>query len=178
MMWDRKSWLTYLTVLVITVVVLIAGQLLWHQYAVAKPLDKGLQQVQGVEAANWEEGGRNSDAAVLDVTLGGVENLQKTYMAINDTARQALGRKAFRVVLRDHRSPELENLDYQIQYSVQEAMVSGNFTAMAAAVQKAAEGAKTAAKIYVDNQYVYIQLTKDRDALYTVVPRHGSEEVK
>ena len=178
MMWDRNNWLTYGAVLVVTVIILVCGQFIWNKYAIAKPLDKGLQQVQGVEAASWEDG-KNSENVALNITLDQVDNLQKTYGEITDTAKQVLGHKAFRVVLHDHRTPELEKLYYSVHYNIQEAIFTGNFSAMAGAVDKQAEAAQAKAKVYVDTGYVYVQLTKGPDALYTVVPRQpGSQEVK
>lgn len=178
MMWNRYNWLTYVVVLVATVVTLVGGQLLWHKFAVAKPLDKGLQQIQGVEAASWEDG-RSGETVAVNVTLDQVGNLQTTYGEIIDTAKQVLGRKPFRVVLHDHRTAELERLYYNVQYSIQEAVFTGNFSAMAGSVRAQAEAAGAEAKIYVDTGYVYVQMTKGADSLYTVVPRQmGNQEVK
>jgi hypothetical protein len=178
MMWNRNNWLTYVAVLAVTVITLVCGQFLWNKYSIAKPLDKGLQQVQGVETVNWEDG-KNSENVALNITLDKVDNLQKTYGEITDTAKQVLGRKAFRVVLHDHRTPELEKLYYNVQYNIQEAIFTGNFSTMASNVQKQAEGAQAGAKVYVDTGYVYVQLTKGPDALYAVIPRQsGNQEVK
>ncbi len=177
-MWNRNSWLTYVAVLTVTVGVLVCGQFLWNKYAIAKPLDNGLQQVQGVEAASWEEG-KTSENAALDITLDQVDDLQKTYGEITETTKKTLGRKAFRIVLHDHRTPELERLYYNVQYNIQEAIFTGNFSTMAGAVRQQAEAAGAEAKIYVDTGNVYIQLTKGAGTLYSVVPRQpGNQEVK
>ena len=116
---------------------------------------------------------------MLNITLNRVDNLEKTYGEITGTARQVLGRRAFRVALHDHRTPELEKPYYNIQYNIQEAIFTGNFTAMADAVAKQAGAVQADSRVYVDSGYVYIQLSKGADALYAVVPRQpGGQEVR
>jgi L-alanine-DL-glutamate epimerase-like enolase superfamily enzyme len=178
MQWKRDKWTVYVIALVITVAVMVSGQLLWQKYAMAKPLDRGLQAIQGVESARWEEAGKTGEA-VVKVTLGQVDNLQKTYGEIAATAKKSLGRRAFRIELRDHRTPALEELFQNINLSVQEAIFTGNFVAMTERVKAQAGAAQADARIYVDARYVYVQLAKGSEALYAVVPRQAdSQEVR
>lgn len=175
----RDNWTIFIIVLVATVATLVCGQLLWQKFAVAKPLDKGLQEIQGVEAATWGDNNKNTDCVIMDVSLGQVANLQKTYGGITDTAKRILGRKPFRVVLHDHRTPELESLYYTVHYQIQEAIVTGNFVVLAERIEEKAAAAKVDAKVYVDTKNVYVQLTKGTDAFYAVIPRQpDNQEVK
>lgn len=173
----RDNWLTFVAALAVTVAVLVAGQLLWQKYAVARPLDAGLRGIAGVTAASWDEG-RNGDLTI-NVTLGNVDNLPKTYGEIGDTAKNILGRRPARIALADSRTPELENLAYSLNIPVQEAIKTGNFTAMAERVAAAARAAGADARVSVDAANVYIQLARDGAALYEVVPRSDAvREVK
>lgn len=174
----RDNWFTFVAALAVTVAVLVAGQLLWQKYAVARPLDAGLRGIAGVTAASWEEG-KNGDLTI-NVTLGNnVDNLAKTYGAIDDTAKRILGRRPANVILADSRTPELESLYYDLNLPVQEGIFTGNFTAMADRIAAKARAAGAGAKVTVDAANVYIQLTRQGAALYAVVPRaDAAREVK
>lgn len=172
MIWKRDEWAMYLVVMLITVIVLVSGQLLWHRYTVAKPLDKSLQEIQGIESVKWNDGDK-SGTVLIEVTLHQVDNLEKTYGQIIEKSKGILGRKAFKVQLNDHRTPELAELYYKIHYCVQEAISNGNFVSMERQIQSEAKAAGVQSRIYVDSANVYIQLDKGSDALYTVVPRHA-----
>jgi hypothetical protein len=173
----RDNWLTFVAALAVTVAVLVAGQLLWQKFAVARPLDAGLRGIAGVTAAGWEEG-RNGDLTI-NVTLGTVDNLAKTYGEIGEKARTVLGRRPARIVLADSRTPELESLAFALNIPVQEAIKTGNFTAMAERVAAAARDGGADARVSVDAANVYIQLTRQGAALYEVVPRpDATREVK
>lgn len=173
MNWKGDNWTRFFLALVITVAILVSGQLLWHKFAVAKPLDKGLLAIQGVSSASWDEG-KNSDIVAINVTLSHVDSLAKTYNDILEKGQKVFGRKNFQVILHDDRTPELDSFYYTIHYSIQEAIATGNFTAMADKVQTQARAAQIDAKIVVDEKYVYVQLAKGDNALYTVVPRQSA----
>jgi len=177
MNFKRDNWLTFVIALAVTVATLVAGQLMWQKYAVARPLDSGLQGIAGVTAATWEEN-KNGDITI-NITLGGVDNLAKTYGEIGDTAKRILGRRPARVILADNRTPELEALYYSLHYHLQEAIFTGNFSTMADHVDAKARAAGAQANVYVDDRNVYLQLSKAGAALYAVVPRPAAvQEVK
>ncbi|MBP2653067.1 MAG: hypothetical protein H6Q73_636 [Firmicutes bacterium] len=179
MTWNHNNWTVYAATLFITIAVLVAGQLVWNNYGIAKPLNKSMQDIPGVEGATWNEAGKNSDGITITVTLGQVADLQKTYNQIMSTSKKILGRRSFSVILDDHRTPELESLYYDIHYYVQEAITTGNFAAMADSIKAHARTAQVEARVYVDAKYVYVELTKGQTALYSVIPRQSSsQEVK
>jgi hypothetical protein len=178
MKWRRDQWAQYLVVLALTVGVLICGQLFWHKYAVTGPLDKELLQIKGVESAQWQDSNKGDDDLKLNVALGPVVNLQQTYGEINAAVKRKIGQRAVLISLRDHRGPELEDLYYQINFNIQEAISTGRFVAMADTIRDRAKADRVSAKVYVDAKNVYIQLAKGTDYLYTVVPRQpGIQEV-
>ncbi len=164
-------WLRGCLAFGLTLAVLSLGQFLWHNYAVAQPLDKVLQDVDGVEKITWQDSRRQNEPVNIFVTLDHPANLQKTYMEISERAARVLGRQPFRVVIRDHRTPELEQLFYDVHYYFQEAITNGNFSLMADKVREKARSQGAEANIYVDGQYIYVQLTRQNDSFYTLIPR-------
>jgi hypothetical protein len=177
MKFKNDNRLIFVIVLAVTVATLVAGQLLWQKYAVARPLDKGLKGIAGVTDASWDES-KNGDIT-LTVTLGNVDNLAKTYGEIGETARNSFGQRPARIIIADSRTPELEALYYKLQYSIHEAIFTGNFAAMADRVAAQSRAAGADARVYVDARNVYLQLAKAGAALYAVEPRaDASREVK
>ncbi len=178
MNFKRDNRLTFVIALAVTVAVLVAGQLLWQKYAVARPLGTGLQGIPGVTAANWAEN-KNGDITI-NVTLGSVDNLAKTYGEIGETAKTILGKRPAAINLTDSRTPELETLYHAVHFHLQEAVATGNFSAMADRVDAKARDAGAQARVYVDARSVYLQLHKADAALYAVVPRFdtAAREVK
>lgn len=158
--------------LIITVTILYIGQGIWQSYAVDLPLDKMLNGIAGVEKVAWEKGSNISDAVNIYVKLNNTDNLQKTYEKINKTIRQTLKNRRYTLEIEDDRSPELENTFYGIHYYIQKSIVDGDFPLLEEKVQEKAAAAGAAAKLYVDEQNIYLQLTKSDSSLYAVVARH------
>ncbi|MDR7865737.1 MAG: hypothetical protein RIN56_02910 [Sporomusaceae bacterium] len=169
MNFKRDNRLMFVIALAVTVAVLVTGQLLWQKYAVARPLGASLQGIAGVTAASWDEN-KNGDITI-NVTLGGVDNLAKTYGEIGETAKTVLGKRPARINLGDNRTPELEEIYHAVHFHLQEAVATGNFSAMADRVDAKARAAGAQAKLYVDARNVYLQLRKADASLYAVVPR-------
>lgn len=174
-----KNWAVILIVVIATVAVLGGGQMLWQKFAVAKPLDTALQDINGVEKVVRENGSKKEDPVKINVTLKNVANLEKTYTEIVEGSTNVLGGKRFKLTLTDARSPELEQFDYQIQPQVQEAMATGAFTQMVNKINEQAAAKGITAQVFIDNRNIYLQMTKDGAELYNVIARYPlGQEVK
>jgi hypothetical protein len=179
MKFKQYSWLVGAIAVVTTIGVLFGGQLLWQKYAVAKPLDSVFQGIKGVETATWEESGKNGEPVKIYATLKNVENLEKTYTELMEGSQRVLGRKSYRIIIRDDRTPELEAFYYNIHYHVQEAISNGNYSLMAERIQEKAETDGVDVQVYVATAKVYIQMQKDGKGMYVIVDRQlNGQEVK
>lgn len=174
-----RNWVMIITVVIVTFAVLGGGQMLWQKFAVAKPLDTVLQDINGVEKVVRENGSKKEDAVKINVTLKNVANLQKTYTEIVEGSATILGGKRFKVAITDSRSPELEQFNYQIQPHVQEAMATGAFTQMVNKIYEQAAAKGIAVQVFIDNRNIYLQMSKDGAELYHIAARYpDSQEVK
>lgn len=160
--------------LVITIVCLYIGQAVWQNYAIDLPLDKAMSNISGVEKAAWDNGNNINDAVSIHVKLGNTTNLQKTYKEINKIIEQTLKGRQYILEIQDNRSPELEQAYYDIHYYIQKAIVDGDFPLLEEKVQEKAASAEAEAKVYVDEQNIYLQLAKNGNSLYVVVARNSS----
>ena len=159
--------------LVITIAGLYIGQALWQNYAVDLPLDKALHGISGVEKVTWDDSKNINDSISIYVTLNNTANLQKTHEEINKKIEQTLKDKQYTLEIEDNRSPDLEQAYYDIHYYIQKSIVDGDFPLLEEKVQEKAKAVGAAAKVYVDEQNIYLQLTKNDNSLYAVVARHS-----
>lgn len=162
----------------VTLAVLLAGQYLWHNYAVAKPLGKALDNINGVENAVWQKKSGNSESVTIDITLKNAANFAATYKELNETAAQMLGHNKFQIKIHDHRTPELEQLYYDLHVYLQEAIATGNFSLMQERVRTAAARQGATATVYVDTDSLYLTLAKGNDDMYVLIPRQSTGEEK
>jgi len=161
--------------LVITIAILYTGQALWRNYAVDLPLDKALHSINGVEKVTWDNSNNINDAISIYVTLGNTANIQETYKEIKSKIEQTLKDRQYTLEIKDSRSPELEQVYYDIHYYIQKAIVDGDFPMLEEKAHEKAGLAGAAVKVYVDEQNVYMQLTKNGNSLYDVVARHSGK---
>lgn len=169
--WRKYNWALGGIAVLVAFAVLFGGQLLWQKYTVAKPLDKIFSGVNGVEGTLWEDSGKNGEPVKIYVTLKNVADLQKTYEDLVDGSEQILGRRSFKIIIKDSRTPEIEQFYYQIHYYVQEAIYTGNFATMADKIQEQARAEGVDVRVYVDISNVYVQVSQNTDSMYLVIPR-------
>lgn len=157
--------------LIITVVFLYAGQALWQNYVIDLPLGKTLNEIDGVEKVAWDSGSSFNDAVIINIELGNINNLQKTYKEIIEKINMVLNGREYFLEISDNRSQELEQTYYDIHYYVQKSIVDGDFPTLEVKVREKAEMIGAQAKVYVDEQNIYLQLDKKDSSLFAVIER-------
>lgn len=168
-----KQFLKGCVALIITVTLLYIGQAIWQNYAVDLPLDKALHDVTGVEKVTWDDNSDMNDVISIYVTLGGITNLQSTYEELSEKIEKTLKGNEFSLEIKDNRTTELDQAYYEIHYYIQKAIVDGDFPLLEEKVVEKASASGAAAKVYVDEQNIYLQMTKGNSSLYEVVVRHS-----
>ena len=157
--------------LIITVAILYTGQAIWQNYAVDLPLDKALNGIAGVEKVTWDDSGKINDTIKINVTLSSIADLQKTHKEINEKIKSTLKGDEYQLEIMDNRTPELDQAYYEIHYYIQKAIVDGDFPMLEEKVSEKAADSGAAAKVYVDEGHIYLQMTKGDSSLYSVAAR-------
>lgn len=143
---------------------LLGGQILYKDIWTNGQLDKDSRQISGVLSAQVvSENGRQ----VLEVKTDHLQNLEKVGQQLESIA----GQRPIR--FNDQRSPELENVLAQMEFPLQESIARGNFTEMQQKLQDLADRAGVTIELSMDNEKIYLNLTKGEDQLVEVIERHA-----
>ncbi len=161
--------------LIITVAALYIGQTLWQNYAVAMPLDKALSGVEGVEKVTWNNGKKVNSIVEIDVTLGDTANIKNTYDEMTEKIKKTLKEKEYRLAIKDNRTPELEQVYYDINNHIQKAVMDGDFPLLNDKVEDKAKNVGASARIFVDEYNIYLQLSKSGNTLYSITARNTAK---
>lgn len=118
---------------------------------------------------------RENDRQVITVRLKETADLAGAYKLLNDDTKRLLKDAPFTLKVEDHRSPELEQLFRRVNLFVQEALATGQFSAMADRVAEEAEKVGVTVQFTVDSERVYISLRQGEHYLYSVVERQPAK---
>lgn len=164
--------LRYPVIIVVVLVVLgllFSGQWLYTKYVLERPVVDALDLPE-VESAEYLE---NSNTVV--VKLKEVENLKETFADIqnrleNSKTNRNVGR--LQIVIKDNRSPLLEEAFYKSQFAVHQAIMQGSFIAMNNTIENIASSyGLDRYAVFIDPNRVYIEFHKDGHNLYEVISR-------
>jgi hypothetical protein len=111
------------------------------------------------------------DTYKITITLRETGNLMETYNLIYGEIEQVMGNRPFEIQLVDHRNDRLNSIFEQGQFAIHEALVVGNFTKMADALNGYARKAGVESRVYIDDYNIYWQMRDGSYYLYDVVPR-------
>lgn len=159
---------------IITLSMLLVGQILWQNYAINMPLEKSLQSIDGVNNVVWNKNSKIAEPIQIEVTLDSVVNIQKTYKEIDEKVDQVLGTKPYNIMIKDYRTAELENLYNDINNYVQKAILDGDFPLLAKKTKDISAQVGVNAEVFVDEQRIYIQLNQKDTSLYMVALRNSN----
>jgi len=157
-----------LAAIMVTLVVLLTFQFVYQKYNIEQPLFKMYSQTKLVSDVKVEENGSMINV-ILEVKK--TENLRDTYRELTGYTEQVVGSDNYKMTLTDKRTKALEEVYYESQFIIYEAMAKGDYTRMADIIRQNAAKAGAEARVFIDHDYIYIQLTKDKDYLYEIVSR-------
>ncbi|AQS59303.1 hypothetical protein [Desulforamulus ferrireducens] len=149
------------------------GQWVYQEYTLQQPLNKVLAENKLVEEFTVDQ---DKPVAMVKITLTkDVKNLMEAYAELQTLTGQVMGKKPFQLELVSKPDTALEEVFYASHHVIYQAQVNGSFPEVAARVQQAAQQQGAEGKVYVDQNNIYIQLTKaDGHYLYKVIPRQDS----
>ncbi|WP_434512685.1 hypothetical protein [Desulfitobacterium sp. AusDCA] len=143
---------------------LLGGQILYKNNWTNGQLVKDSRQISGVLSAQVvTENGQQ----ILEVKVDHVQNLKK----VGEQLENIAGQRPIR--FNDQRTPELEKVLAQMEFPLQESVARGNFTEMQQKLQELADQAGVTLELSMDNEGIYLNLTKGQAQLVEVIERHA-----
>ncbi|WP_425802319.1 hypothetical protein ACHOLT_15215 [Desulfitobacterium sp. Sab5] len=143
---------------------LLGGQILYKNNWTNGQLVKDSRQISGVLSAQVvTENGQQ----ILEVKVDHVQNLKK----VGEQLENIAGQRPIR--FNDQRTPELEKVLAQMEFPLQESVARGNFTEMQRKLQELADQAGVTLELSMDNEGIYLNLTKGQAQLVEVIERHA-----
>lgn len=148
----------------------LGARALYYQERVVGPLAGLAGAVDGVEAIEVVDtaSGLKEVRALLSADV----RLEEAYGSLEELARTNLGSAFGGLVIEDRRSAELEEAYYHVHFAVQEGISTGHFNRMAEVIEgRLAEMGISGHRVYVADEYVFVQLHDGGAYLYEAVPR-------
>jgi hypothetical protein len=165
-------WPVVLAALAVTVGVLFGA----GSAVKSRKVDEPLTQLYGgsplVESYALE---RRAGEYRIKLRLKETPDLAQAYHTLDEETGKILSDVPYRIQVEDRRSPKLEQTFGRVNLYVQEALVTGQFAAMADKVEQEAARAGLSARVAVDEERVFVQIHDRGDYLYSVVSRTQTE---
>ncbi len=158
---------TVIIAMVITLGLLLGGQYSYEKYIVKEELSQKIAQIVEIDEIKIE---KNENPPTVYIRASQITDLPMVNRRLGKIIREELGPE-YRLVFLDQRTPRLQDLYENCQFSIQEAITAGNFQEMHQAIQKKAAAEHVDYKVSVDSYNVYLQLRDQKGYLYEIIPR-------
>lgn len=140
-----------------------------YQRRVADPLLRRMESIPGIANAEMIDMG-NRRGIAIELQPG--SEFRDAYRAARDMAANSLGSAFSGITIVDSRDQTLIDSFYRMHFHVQQAMATGQFTAMAEAIASIAREDKlTQQRVFVGEDSIYIHLSHGNHHLYEVIRR-------
>ena len=161
---------------VVSASVLFGGWYMYSQMAVEKPLNKVVQQYEGVKSSHIDI---NQEQVTLKLNLEPNTNLRGLIEHIKKEGQSAIGSRKLQLEVEDHASEALNQWWEEGMLSVAQAMDNKQYTDIETSLQKLAENNPELQVIaQIDDQNVYVSLSDGESGKFIILPRQaGSVEV-
>lgn len=150
------------------IALIFGAQYFYQKYSTQGPLNAVLSSSQSVES--YQLSSENSQLRV-SIKIRYDANLMQAYKEVQKDLARVMGRKSYNMVLYDSRDEVLEQVWYQSQYAIYQAQSQGSLQEMADVVNREAQARGAEAKIYIDQENIYLRLQHQGHTLDEVIPR-------
>ncbi len=158
-----------LVTLALTLAVLFGARWLYQSQAFDRPLGEAVRAVPGVADVVV---GQQGDAVQVRVKAQDVPDLEQFVKSLWRAIDSVEPGQKVVLQLSDSRNRVLQDVYYSFNFYLQEAVATGRYSELPARLDQVATPDRvTRARVYVDTDYVYVQLHQGDASLYEIVPR-------
>lgn len=154
----------------LAVVIGLGANYLYEQTQVFRPLNAQLQEVAGVEAVDVEQTFLGSGKrALVELVVDPDAPLSVTFSGVRQILAETRGN--FALHLLDSADSSLIRLFQRVKIAAEEAIATGEFTALENRVQSLAEDAGINWELAMDREFIYLSLMSDTHHLQRIISR-------
>jgi uncharacterized membrane protein (UPF0136 family) len=144
-------------VAIVSLAILFGGWQFYQRYSVVKPLQTDLRTIKGVKSLDVQPGNPNA----INVTLGTVEILKKAQQELHGPVTISVSGNSNSALKKEYED---------IQPTLMEGVAKGNFTEMIAKVTQMSKDKGIQARVTMDSQDIFVQMSKGKNHLYSILP--------
>jgi hypothetical protein len=156
----------------VTLALLFGGWAVYRNYGLVHPVEQDLLHIYNVTHADVIVNNQNRS---VKVEVSEVKDLQSTYTKLRQIVDQSLGADT-QIDVTDSRSSELTELYQTYQPILFEGIHKGNYVEMIQSIVGKAKQSGVNAKITMDKNHVFIQLSKDNKQLDEIVTYSNQQQ--
>jgi len=168
MPWNNLNFKMIIVAFVVGLVLLFGGQYVYLKYGFNQPVRQALADNPAVAGYTLDEQGPEP---VISVHLKRTDNLQESYRELKQEIDRSMRGRPYQLIIKDERDDSLEEVFYNSQFIIYQAIAQGGFQEMADEVRARARAANAEARIYLDSEYVYVQMENEHGFLAEIIPR-------
>lgn len=170
MQWQGLKLPVIFLAFVLGLALAFGGQWAYKQYNFNQPLNKVLAENKLVAEFKVEE---DPAYPIIKVKLSkDSKNLMEAYQELYQITKDVMGNTPYELQLMNDSDSSLEEAYYESHHVIYQAQVNGNFPEVLEVVQKNSKKQGAEGKVFVDQNNIYVQITKpDGHFLYKVIPR-------
>ena len=162
-----------LATFVLVLVVALGGQHVYHQQRVLRPLESAFLAVDGVTAVEMDQ---TRQGYGVTLTLAQVSSVKDVVGHVQQVAVDF--DIPMLLTIQDSNDDRLSSVYYEMHFAVEEAVALGNFQEMAVNLREIASSQQVGLNVFVDNDYVYVQIHQDDRYLYRVISRDDASKIR
>ncbi len=172
--WSLKKILFITLVFLITTGLLFGGEKLAERLLKRNPLQRWVDSMPEVESFRLQERGQEIDI-FIKLDPENVDNLKETLEPfIRQVQQVKKNKKVTEVIIENKSAGDLEEVYYKLSFALEEAKNTGEYSALYESLQSLQDEEKGDFRVYLGNNFYYIQLKKQNIAYFKVVPRYTS----
>ncbi|MCK8824940.1 hypothetical protein [Fuchsiella alkaliacetigena] len=155
--------------LILCLGIFFAGNYYFNHYRLNNSLEEVLSSVEEIEKVVIKN---EAQPREIVLTLKGVDDLRPVYRKVNDILVEKLGPEDYAITLNESTDPILKEAYDKIHLVIYETIITGEFSKLATQLELLKEEAElSSARISVDHDNIYLELSTEQEHLYKVIER-------
>lgn len=152
--------------LIIVFGLLWGGFTAYKKLAIEEPLTESLQKIEAVSSVSVNK----EKNYTIEVKLKKVEDIQQVYESLITTIEGTLKKDNYNLVIGDSEDETLKDWYKKLQPAIYESLANNEFVKLEETLAKTVNNDVTY-KLFVDEDYLYIQLFKGDSYMYKILAR-------